>query len=176
VLPGVQAVAWDYGEDEVTVDYAPRAVDAETMLSAIRELGFQPKLVAEFEKPDPAPAPSSGETAAPLPPRDAIPDWLTAKMDEAARAGRILVLDFRADWCGPCVRMEHETFTDPAVQERFERDVELVSVDVDEHPEAATAFGVEAIPHLVVVAPDGALRARTTGFQDAAAFLDLLDD
>ncbi len=156
------------------MDYAPREVGAETMLSAIRELGFQPRLVAEFEKPRER-GESAEATPAPLPPRDAIPDWLTAKMDEAALAGRTLVLDFRADWCGPCVRMEHETFTDPAVRERLERDVELVSVDVDEHPDAATAFGVEAIPHLVVVAPDGTLRARTTGFRDAAAFLALLD-
>ena len=54
------------------------------------------------------------------------------------------VLDFYADWCGPC-RMLSPVFEKIAGEIQ---DVKFVKINVDEYPELAKAYGVAGIPNL----------------------------
>ncbi|MDY3845774.1 MAG: thioredoxin [Eubacteriales bacterium] len=57
----------------------------------------------------------------------------------------LTVIDFYADWCGPCRMLS------PIVEEMAERfpDVKFGKVNVDEEGELAARFGVVSIPTLV---------------------------
>mmetsp|Transcript_19468 Transcript_19468/g.22272 ORF Transcript_19468/g.22272 Transcript_19468/m.22272 type:complete len:157 (-) Transcript_19468:165-635(-) len=57
-------------------------------------------------------------------------------------AGSLVVLDFWADWCGPC-KMIAPVFSQ--LSEEFD-DVIFVKVDVDSNPNAAAKYSVSAMP------------------------------
>jgi thiol:disulfide interchange protein DsbD len=66
-------------------------------------------------------------------------EQLNARLAEAASAGKPVMLDFYADWCVECVRMENTTFKDPAVQQALSNYM-LLRTDVtlnDEQDKAA---------------------------------------
>ena len=77
--------------------------------------------------------------------------------DQIQNTDKPILLDFYADWCGPC-RM-----VSPLVDEIATENPEIVvgKINVDEEPELAQAFGVSSIPMLVVM-KDGKIRAHGT--------------
>ena len=83
---------------------------------------------------------------------------------------RPVLLDFYADWCGPC-RMVAPVLEEIA-EER--RDVLVGKINVDENPELAGRFGVFSIPTLVVL-KEGKETARSVGAKPKAQLLDLLN-
>lgn len=66
---------------------------------------------------------------------------------EVLNSENTVLLDFYADWCGPC-RM-----VGPVVEEisNTRSDVKVGKINVDEQPELATQFGITSIPMLVVM-------------------------
>ena len=74
--------------------------------------------------------------------------------DEALRpdikTNHLIVVDFSAVWCGPCQQFKPAF---EAAAEKFAGQVEFVSVDVDNNPNTAKAFGVQGIPHVTFIIP-----------------------
>lgn len=66
---------------------------------------------------------------------------------EVISSDKTVLLDFYADWCGPC-RM-----VGPIVAEIAEErsDIKVGKVNVDEQPELAGSFGISSIPLLAVI-------------------------
>lgn len=71
---------------------------------------------------------------------------ITKQMFEEMK-DELIVLDFYADWCGPC-KMIAPFFQE--VSEKIEG-VKFVKVNVDEEGDLAKEFGVQSIPTLVIL-------------------------
>ena len=97
----------------------------------------------------------------------------------ASAPGKVVMLDFYADWCVSCKEMERFTFPDPRVQERFGQML-LLQADVTANNAADQAmlkrFTLFGPPGIVFFGPDGRELAgtRVIGFQNAEKFLGSL--
>jgi len=86
---------------------------------------------------------------------DAVPIGVVDLSDDTAlrpdiKTNHVMAIDFNATWCGPCQRFKPAF---EAAAEKYAGEVEFVSVDVDNNPETAKAFGVGGIPHIVILVP-----------------------
>lgn len=79
---------------------------------------------------------------------------------EVLNSDKPVLLDFYADWCGPC-RM-----VGPIVAEIADErsDVKVGKINVDEQSELASAFQVSSIPMLAVV-KDGKVVSQAVGYR-----------
>ncbi|MFB6141849.1 MAG: thioredoxin [Halorientalis sp.] len=81
----------------------------------------------------------------------------------------VVLVDFHADWCGPCQMLE------PVVERlAAETDATVAKVDVDAHQGLARQHQVQGVPTLLLFA-DGSPVERLVGVQDEATLRDLVE-
>jgi len=102
----------------------------------------------------------------------------------AAQRGHVVFLDFWASWCEPCQAsiplVEHYARTHPGTEVvavdsgeppplagAFARKHDMQNVLLDPDSTATEAFGVSGYPTMIVVGPDGMVRAKWVGFDPA---------
>lgn len=80
-----------------------------------------------------------------------------------------VVVDFYADWCGPCQMLG------PVLEEIAEeyQNIKIVKVNVDDAQELCREYGIFSIPH-VIVFKDGKKIDNFVGFQSKEKVLDVL--
>ena len=90
--------------------------------------------------------------------------------DEVIVCEKPVLIDFYAEWCGPC-RM-----VGPIVEEIAEEHPEFIvgKVNVDEEPDLAGKYGVFSIPTLVVL-KNGKVSRQMTGARPKEKILDLFN-
>ncbi|HIS59323.1 MAG TPA: thioredoxin [Candidatus Faecousia faecipullorum] len=88
---------------------------------------------------------------------------------EVMNAEKPVLLDFFADWCGPCRMVA------PIVEEisRERTDIQVGKINVDEQPELAARFQVASIPTLVVMR-GGKIVKQMVGARPKAQILNML--
>ena len=79
---------------------------------------------------------------------------------EVVAASQTVLVDFWATWCGPCQMMG------PILDELAAKhpEIKVGKINVDEQPELATQFQIDAIPALIVF-KGGKAAAQTVGLQ-----------
>lgn len=89
--------------------------------------------------------------------------------NEVLNSDKPVLLDFYADWCGPC-RMVGPIVSEIADERN---DIKVGKINVDEQSELAAQFGVMSIPTLVVI-KDGKLVNKAVGARPKDDILDML--
>lgn len=82
--------------------------------------------------------------------KDVIADW--GARDWKMVSPRPAVVDFYADWCGPCRRLA------PILREiahYYQGEVDFYRINVDDNPDIAAAFEVRSIPMLLICPLNG---------------------
>ncbi|MFB6146565.1 MAG: thioredoxin [Halobacteriaceae archaeon] len=118
-------------------------------IEALREERRQELLDATDESPD-----STGDDT----PDEPI--HVEANLQETVSQHPVVLLEFYADWCGPCQMLE------PVLESiAAGTDAAVVKVDVDQAQQLASQYQVRGVPTLMVF-DDGEVVERMTGARD----------
>ncbi len=84
---------------------------------------------------------------------------------------KAVLLDFWAEWCGPC-KMIAPLLDE--VADAYEDKLNVVKLNVDENPNTAQKFGIRSIPTLILF-KDGAVQAQVMGAMPKSQLEEFLD-
>lgn len=116
-------------------------------------------------------------TATPL--TAAKPGWLTdykQAQQEAKANNKLLLLDFTgSDWCGWCIKLDKEVFSQPKFKEYASKNLVLLELDFPRRKELpenerkqneglASQYGLQGFPTIVVLNGDGRKLWANPGF------------
>jgi thiol-disulfide isomerase/thioredoxin len=98
-------------------------------------------------------------------------------LKKARAARKPVMIDFWAQWCGWCHRLDKTTYVDPAVLKLAE-DFIPVKVNTEGEPRdvaVAIRYDVSSLPTIMVVSPHGRPIARVNGFVGPGQFPRVLE-
>ena len=91
--------------------------------------------------------------------------------DEVLRSDIPVLVDFWAEWCGPCKVVGP---TVEALASDYQGKVKVAKLNVDDNPEAAGRFGVRSIPTLIVF-KDGEAQQAAVGVKPKGQLAEMVE-
>ena len=91
-------------------------------------------------------------------------------MSQARGEGKPVMIDFMADWCGWCKKLDAEVYTKSEVMGLSRRFV-CIKVNTDRRPDLARRYQVDGLPTIVFLSSLGQETNRVGGYKPAQVFL-----
>lgn len=92
---------------------------------------------------------------------------------ELINSGKPVVIDFFAEWCGPC-KIVGETLNEIS-SEYSEDDICIGKCNIDEESELAVEYNIRNIPTLILFNKDGELFTRLVGAKSKSEIKECID-
>lgn len=89
---------------------------------------------------------------------------------ELIKSGKPVLVDFYAEWCGPCKMMAPIL---KEVKQSLGEEVTILKLDVDKNPQVAEAFQIQGVPTLIVF-HNGEIKWRQSGVVPAPQLRQVL--
>lgn len=93
-----------------------------------------------------------------------------SKFNELINGEKPVLVDFFAEWCGPC-KMMPPILKD--VKSALGEQATILKIDVDKNPKLASAYGVQGVPTLIIF-KDGQIKWRQSGVRQASELTTLI--
>ncbi len=97
-------------------------------------------------------------------------------LQRAAANGQPVLMEFTADWCVFCKKMEKNTFPNPQVTQKISSNFVAVRVDADQNKGLLKDLAIKGLPAILIVSPDLKVIKRISGFQTPEALVKQLDE
>lgn len=98
---------------------------------------------------------------------------LPAALEEAKKAGRPVMADFYADWCGWCKKLDATTYSNPAVQKLAEGFIS-VKIDGDKNENLTVKYRVTGYPTVIFFDSGGNIVMKYPGYLGPDGFARMM--